>query len=325
MRVCVVLVLCGLLTAAGCSRSTGRADPRPEPAAVVLTATPPRADAGHVEDCPHVTSARTEGRLADGDLDELSGLVASRTQPGVLWVHNDSGDSARVFAMTLDGRVRAEVKLRHADADDYEDIALGPGPSPDVDYLYIADTGDNRARRKSVRIYRIEEPQLAPSGERQKLERDAFTIRVVYEDGPRDAETLWVDPLRQDLYLVQKGPLFASEAPVGVYRLAAEALRTGQVTARRVATIPLGPATGGDMQRDGSALAIRNYWTALSWKRVPGESVASALARPPCVLPLADRGQQGESFGYTADGTGYLTISEGPGAPIYHYRLAPRE
>src|SRR5205085_11138386 len=43
------------------------------------------------------------GTLADPALVEASGVVESRARSGVLWVHNDSGDTARVFAITKAG------------------------------------------------------------------------------------------------------------------------------------------------------------------------------------------------------------------------------
>ena len=33
---------------------------------------------------------------------------------------------------------------------DWEDIAVGPGPEPNVDYLYVGAIGDNDARSKSI-------------------------------------------------------------------------------------------------------------------------------------------------------------------------------
>ena len=51
------------------------------------------------QQCPTFHPGTQVGTVAHGSLDEISGLVVSRQNAGVLWVHNDSGDSARVFAM----------------------------------------------------------------------------------------------------------------------------------------------------------------------------------------------------------------------------------
>ena len=43
------------------------------------------------------------GTVGDGEISEASGLAATRTRPGALWVHNDSGHKSRIFAINLDG------------------------------------------------------------------------------------------------------------------------------------------------------------------------------------------------------------------------------
>src|SRR5436309_124045 len=109
------------------------------------------AGAGQAPLCGRLR-ARVTGHVADGAATELSGLVLSRTQPGVLWTHNDSGDRARVFAVTPAGRVLADLDVPAAHNVDWEDIALGPGatpagPSGRGAALYLADIGDNAAQR----------------------------------------------------------------------------------------------------------------------------------------------------------------------------------
>ena len=41
-------------------------------------------------------------------LEEMSGIVPSRRYPGIFWVHNDSGDEARLFAIRADGSVTTD-------------------------------------------------------------------------------------------------------------------------------------------------------------------------------------------------------------------------
>ena len=70
--------------------------------------------------------ARILGRVEAAAATELSGLVLSRSQRGVLWTHNDSGDSPRLLAVGLDGRLLADVAVTGAEAFDWEDIAAEP-------------------------------------------------------------------------------------------------------------------------------------------------------------------------------------------------------
>ena len=53
--------------------------------------------------CPTVADPVQIGAVIHEDLTELSGVVESRKQPGVLWTHNDSGDTDRFFALSRSG------------------------------------------------------------------------------------------------------------------------------------------------------------------------------------------------------------------------------
>ena len=48
--------------------------------------------------CQSYSSPQVTGTLPP-TVTEASGMAISRTQPGVLWLHNDSGDKARIYAM----------------------------------------------------------------------------------------------------------------------------------------------------------------------------------------------------------------------------------
>src|SRR5215207_364043 len=92
------------------------------------------------------------------ELPEGSGLAASRRTPGRFWSHNDSGDAV-LFALDGTGHVNGRVSLAGANVEDWEAIAIGPCPSGSC--IYLADIGDNDARRKRITIYRVAEPAEA--------------------------------------------------------------------------------------------------------------------------------------------------------------------
>jgi hypothetical protein len=264
------------------------------------------------------------GTIASGELDEVSGIAASRTRPGALFVHNDSGDSARVFAIDRAGAVLLEMALPVEHVIDCEDIAAGPGPTgPSV---YLGDIGDNAARdghgtpRKQVVVYRFGEPRelAGAQGGRIALARvDALPMK--YPDHPHDAETLMVDPANGDLYVVTK----EEDGNSGVYRAAAPLTPGAVRTLERVASIALGPralgaqfATGGDISPIGDAIVVRTYFTAFLWRRASGQSVAAALGGARQAIPIAAE-TQGEAIGFASDGSGYFTASEGTSRPLY--------
>ena len=77
--------------------------------------------------CPSYLPGRKVGAISAGYIDEASGLVASRKNPGVFWVHNDSGDAARVYALSREGKLLGIYQLDKVVAIDFEDIAIATG------------------------------------------------------------------------------------------------------------------------------------------------------------------------------------------------------
>lgn len=256
-------------------------------------------------------------------LHEVSGLVASPMNPGVLWMHNDSGDEPRIFAVALPGRVVAEVKLQGAKHIDWEDIARGPGPVRDASYLYVADIGDNSARRSEVTIYRIREPRVdtAMRGAKISITADSierFTLR--YPDGARDAEALLVDPVSGEIVIVTK-----RESRSRVYSATALPEDGSAVTLAYVGDIPLQLVTGGDVSSDGSMIVLKTYLHARLWRRTSGKGLSASIIGPGTPLPYMPE-RQGEAIGFTSGGDGFYTTSEcedgGPASAIMFYPQA---
>jgi hypothetical protein len=63
---------------------------------------------------------------------------------------------------------------------------------------------------------------------------------------------------------------------------------------------------------------VRTYGLVLAFVRPDGAPLAAAFGVDPCSAPAADE-RQGEAVGFTDDGKGYFTISEGAHAPIHHF------
>ncbi|MGQ9455170.1 MAG: hypothetical protein ACUVRS_09655 [Armatimonadota bacterium] len=256
------------------------------------------------------------GNLQSEELSEVSGIVASRKNMGLFWVHNDSGDSARVFAITSDGTVLGIYNLAGVNARDWEDIAVGPGPVKGASYVYVGDIGDNNAARPQVWIYRFLEPKVSVNNQRPVTHEisDVQRITIKYEDGPRDAEALMIDPCTGDLYIISK-----RENRSKVYRASSHELVDGAlVTVRAVARLPWGWATGGDISPDGSEIIVRGYANAALWKRPASGELWRAFEDKQYIVPV-EREQQGEAICFDAAGKGYYTTSEGVRAPIYFY------
>jgi hypothetical protein len=255
--------------------------------------------------------------VADPQIVEASGLAVSRMHDGVLWVHNDSGDGARVFAIDREGVTLAEIDFPGTLALDWEDMAIGPGPEPGVDYLYFGDIGDNGEIRATISVYRVAEPDPADG---DATIDDVTAIVLDYPDGSHNAETLLVDPETADILVVTK----ERSGESGVFRAAAPRGGGETIDLEQIGTLGFGSAllpgntltTGGDIAADGSLIAIRTYNSAFAWRRVAGASLADAFATEPCPLPL-EREEQGETLALAVDGM--LTISEGVSQPVWFF------
>ena len=92
----------------------------------------------------------------DPQIAESSGIVASATRDDVFFTHNDSGDTARFFAVDHYGCTIGVFTAPGVMATDWEDIARGPGNS-----LWIGDIGDNNAMRNEIAVHRFDEPAVA--------------------------------------------------------------------------------------------------------------------------------------------------------------------
>ena len=259
-------------------------------------------------------------------LPEVSGLVASVQTPGLLWMHNDSGDEPRIYGISPQGRIITEVVLQGATHMDWEDIARGPGPVQGASYLYIADIGDNSARRSAITIYRIREPQIDTSIRAARLtiaadSVESFTLR--YPDGARDAEAMIVDPRSGEIVIVTK-----REQRCRVYTIATLPVSTATATLEYVRDIPLQLVTGGDVSSDGSAIVLKTYMHVRMWKRRPGAGLAESITGAGSPLPYMPE-RQGEAIGFTSSADGYYTTSEcengGPASAIMFYPSANDE
>jgi hypothetical protein len=249
---------------------------------------------------------RVAGRVTAPEATEISGLVASPSQRGVLWAHNDSGDRARLFALRTDGSLIASLDVPGAEAVDWEDLAVGPGGD-----LLIGDIGDNNSAREAIDIYRVPEPRLADG---LAATAAATRLRLTYPDGAHDAETLLADRRTGEIVVVTK----QFDGRSGVY-----AASVADPVLRKTGALRLGLAglaTAGDVSVDGAVVALRSYTALYVWARRPGATIAQTLKRTPCVgsAQLAREGQ-GEALALSRDGRSFFTVPEGASATLRQY------
>lgn len=244
------------------------------------------------------------GKLENRAIDEASGLVASKRNPGFLWTHNDSGDEARIFLIDSTGNSVATVYLNGITNRDWEDIAIGGGPDSSKVYLYIGDIGDNFGHHDYKLIYRIEEPKVSTDQEEITISR-VDSIKFSLPGGPRDAEALMIDPHSNDLYLFSK-----RERAINLYRISYPHDVQKAVVAEEVALeLPFTRIVAADWSSDGNEILIKSYEEVFYWKRKDKESIAHLMRSKPFNLPYKTE-PQGESIAFSYDGNGYYTLSE---------------
>jgi hypothetical protein len=260
--------------------------------------------------------------LADSRVGESSGLAVSTRDPARLWTHNDSGDTARLFAL---GPPRhgtcptlGVLNLQGVDAFDIEDVAPGPHSS-----LWLADIGDNIGQRQRIVLDRVSEPGTVAGDTSVPAQRFRFS----YPDAPHNAEALLVSPRTGQVVIVTKGstgtplvyeasgrPAAGTEpAPAEVRKLRAAGDLNAPGSGGTFEAI-----TGGAVAPDGSVIVLRTYLDAYVYA-VQGDDLVAALHTAPRRINLPSQ-QQGEGVAFAADGQSILLSSEGIDTPILTLR-----
>jgi len=266
-------------------------------------------------------TARKLGSLANRQIDESSGLAASRRHPGVFWTHNDSGDDARLYAFDLKGKDRGSCVVSGIHAYDWEDIAsfTMDGKS----YLLVGDCGNNGMAAAVHMLYLVEEPPLDPAGGVAVREVPVVqTIHFAYEDDFRNCEAIAVDPTSRTILLATKEWLLHSH----IYAMAWPKNDPKKATtARKIATLTAVPlVTAMDVSPDGRRAIVLTYANAYQYVREAGEDWAKAFSRPGRMVVMPTR-IQGESICYGLDGrTLYLTSEKLP-TPLWEVPVQDRK
>ncbi len=238
---------------------------------------------------------------------EMSGIVKSPGRANVFWVHNDSGDDARIFAINAEGKsilptyskfsfygeVPEEGKQQwegfpvlNATNVDWEDIAV------DERYLYIADMGNNGNARRDLAIYLVSEIDPTASTRSAVIQR----LPIVYPDQHEfpakkrhfDSESLFT--ANGKLYVITKHRTsFFENAEAGakLYRLDSQFTDQDNVLTLVDSHPEIMSATGADVAPDGQTLAVLSYSTLWFFARpASGDQWLSAASQQ---IPL-DRG-----------------------------------
>ena len=262
---------------------------------------------------PACESATSIGQLP-AELFEASGMSRDPRRPDLFWIHNDSGNEARLFAVDATAALAGITPIADATNRDVEDLATAP--CPEGWCLFYADIGDNLAVRPDIRVHRLPLPPL-PSDAAVPSDpvRPLMSYTLVFPGGPRDAESLFVDADRGEIGIVTKG----REGIVELYGADLETLESvdGPVALERIGRldVPIGATTaqfvtGADLSPDGQRLAVRSYTTVYLWDW-DGLAAFDTLTAPATGNLIPAFEPQGEGITFTTDGTALYLASEG--------------
>lgn len=203
--------------------------------------------------------------LAEGPAKENSGIVRSRLWPETFWMHNDSGDEPRIYAIRRDGTLfQAErdddktpgTLVGGAINVDWEDIAID-----NRGHLIVADVGNNGNNRRDLALYYLAEP--APSAERTAFLRKVFVRYPDQKAFPApdtdfnyDAEGVFA--IEHRIYILTK---HRSDSATKLYCYDPDATPAGDVaTLEYVDRFEIGgQATAADATPDGKRVVVATY------------------------------------------------------------------
>ncbi|HMB57382.1 MAG TPA: hypothetical protein VKM35_09255 [Arenimonas sp.] len=274
------------------------------------------------------SDAEYAGSLTDPELDEVSGLAASRVHPGLYWAQNDSGNPANLMLIRADGTRVATYHVTGATNTDWEDI-----DAFELDgkhYLLVADTGDNGGIRETLSLLVIEEPKTIKDGDSLS---PAWTIEFRWPDGARDCEASAVDAAKGEVLLISK-----KRVPPELFRLPLRQTAGIQI-AQRIATLPgiaqpsedeltknpvygryRSQVSGADLSPNGRVLAVLNYHSVYFYVRQPGQDWPAAMTQPPEILHYPWL-PQAEAIAFSVDGSSLLIGSEQRPTPLLRFHV----
>lgn len=235
--------------------------------------------------------------LTDRRINESSALAQSRKDPGIIWTCND--EPGLIFAIDpLNGKTVGTFKPSRT-LKDTEALACDSEGR-----LWIGSIGDNNASRHDIGVAVLADPGRGNHGT-----LPIHWFQLTYPDGPRNAETLLIDPHTDRAFIISKeshGRLYA--LPSGL---------TSGHPGRLSDTGRTMPAyvTDATFTHSGQYVLIRTkgaktkvyVYNATTWRQV-------ASIRVPQVA-------KGESITIAPSGTGFYIGSEGTNSPLIRVAL----
>jgi len=267
---------------------------------------------------PCATYGATEqtGTVGDASLNELSGIAASRRNPGVLWVMEDHAGPNEVSAIDAAGNVLGRLVLDGVVNNDWEDVAVGN--CGETTCLFVGDIGDNDHDRTWHGVLRVEEPEVSLSGGLDlHLTPDIFPY-VFPDDGHWDSEALAVLPdglpvLFTKEYDTEHSTAYTFPILDGATTVTLE--ERGRFETGSSGEGGAAATTAADLWPDASRLILRTYGHI--WELTLSADGMDDLEDAARVELHTGTERQGEAIGYDPINRAYFTLSEDVNPPVY--------
>jgi hypothetical protein len=302
----------------------------------ILAACDRQAGQEPAESEPLPVSMERTGWLASDEIMEASGMQASHARLGDFFIHNDEGEPV-LYAIDESGADLGSITIVPAKNKDWEDITSVPVANGR--WIVVGDIGDNQAKRKSVKLYFVEEP-ITGEHDRYSGRLDLkHTLRLTYPDGPRDCESMAYDPVGDQILFLSKrdkpARLYAVDLKTALTESSAQLTFLGNIAKLRPPesndrfkfggrTDFISQPTGFDISADGTEAAVITYRSLYRYRRHPDEDWFSALQKKPDEV-VGPPAVQNEAISYSADGKAIYVTTEKKPAPIYRFKFTDVE
>ncbi len=301
-----------------------------------LTACDQKTDLQNVETGSEPVSIVRTGWLKSDDLLEVSGLQASYSREGDFFVHNDEGEPV-IYAIDESGADLGSIIIVPAKNKDWEDITSVP--VGEDRWIVAGDIGDNRAKRKFIKLYFFEEPKTGKNDRYAGQQDLQHALTLTYPDGPHDCESMAYDPVGEQILLLSKrdkpARLYAVDLETALTDAHAELKFLGTIAKLRPPTSKdrfqwggrtdyISQPTGFDISSDGTEAAIITYRSLYRFRRDADENWLSALQGNPVEI-VGPPSVQNEAISYSSDGKAIFVTTEKQPAPIFRFEFTDEQ
>lgn len=214
------------------------------------------------------------GQYTHPDIQESSGIVASRRFEGVYWTLNDSGNPAALYATKLNGELIRKIEIKGSGNFDWEALGID-----NKNQLWIGEIGNNSRLRFDLKVVVVAEPDPFTDTEAEVIA--SYPYR--YPNENVDAEGLFI--VEGIPYIVSK----ERERAV-LYRFPVLKPDTKQVLERVGEFAGAKFVTGAGVSEDGTRLAVCTYDALWVYRGTMGE-LAQMIQNTPWHLPHSFYGE----------------------------------